>query len=48
MLMNFRYDVVADMKEKLPSYIVECLLVSGFDDVDSIVEMNLDDGPKNQ
>ena len=30
-----------------PSYIVESLIVSGFDDVVSIMGMNLDDGPKN-
>ncbi len=35
------------MKQKLPTYIVESLLVSGFDDVVSIAGMNLDDGPKN-
>ena len=35
------------MKQKLPSYIVESLIVSGFDDVVSIMGMNLDDGPKN-
>ena len=35
------------MREKLPPYIVECLIVSGFDAIDSIVEMNTEDGPKN-
>lgn len=35
------------MKKKLPSYIVESLIVSGFDDIVSISGMNLDDSPKN-
>ena len=33
------------MKQKLPMYIVESLLASGFDDIVSIVGMNLDDRP---
>ena len=47
MLLHFRLNVVAEMRERLPPYIVECFLVSGFDDIDAIVEMNTDDGPKN-
>ena len=46
-LMKFRYSVLTDMKEKLSFYIVECFLVSGSDDIESIVEMNIDDVPKN-
>ena len=35
------------MRKKLPPYIVECLIVSGFDAIDSIVEINTGDGPEN-
>ena len=35
------------MKQKLPAYVVEALLVSGFDDKVSILGMDLDDGPNN-
>ena len=35
------------MRDKLPPYVVECFMVSGFDDIDAIVEMNTSDGPKN-
>ena len=35
------------MREKLPPYIVECLIVSCFDAIDSIVEIYMEDGPKN-
>ena len=35
------------MRETLPPYIVECFLVSGFDDLDTIAEMNTDNGSKN-
>ena len=45
---NFRIDVITELKEKLPPYIVEFFLVSGFDGVDAIIEMNTDDdGPKS-
>ncbi len=33
------------MKAKLPSYIGKCFLVSGCDDVESIVEINTTDSP---
>ena len=42
-----RFDIVDDMRKKLPTYIVESLLVSGYDDIVSIAGMNLDEGPKN-
>ena len=35
------------MRDKLPPYVVECFMVSGFDDIDAMVEMNTSDGPKN-
>ncbi len=35
------------MRDRLPSYVVECFVVSGFDDVESITEMNTNEGPKN-
>ena len=35
------------MKQKLPPYVVQCFIVSGFDDTESIIEMNVDDDPKN-
>ena len=35
------------MRDKLPPYVVECFMVSGFNDIDAIVEMNTSDGSKN-
>ena len=31
----------------MPQYIVECFIVTGFDDLDAIIEMNVDDGPSS-
>lgn len=40
-------DVIALMRERLPPYVVNCLLASGFDVVDVIMSMDVSDKPGN-
>ena len=35
------------MKEKFSDYIVQCFTMSGFNDIDAIMEMNVDEGAGN-
>ena len=38
---NNRPDIIEMMKQKLPEYIVQCFIMSGFDDIDAVTEMNI-------
>ncbi len=35
------------MKEKLPSYVAKCLEVAGYDDAETIADMDVREGPGN-
>jgi len=40
-------DVVDLMKKELPEYVANCLLVSGYDDLDVLCSMDVSESPKN-
>ena len=46
-LFYSRPNITELFREKFPEYIVQCFVTSGFDDIDAIVEMDVDDGPGN-
>ena len=45
--MYNRFDVLEEMKKVLPEYIVECFLMSGYDNNISVLEMDISEQPGN-
>ena len=41
------FDVISLLKERLPDYIVQCFLASGYDDPTVIADMDVTDNPEN-